>query len=442
MSDEELEEFVEEMKKELDEQNIREHKKELQVQKEFLEKKDPSMRDRLKDLFGSKEEREERRQEKQAEQEAEQIQQEMQEQRDQIVDAVEQREKDLEQEERVQKILDEISEKTKEKDLQTMEELQRELEELEKNTDTMSTEDIKERIKEAVKSMKDYIKEQEEKYEKQLKKCWFSRNEESLYKAYLKIEKAMKKYLEKFIKELEDVIPKLKEFNLEWWYSSWRVTDVNDAGRRIRLKQYGAKLYSRQEETESMEVNLWICLSIDMSWSMDDNINDTIKLVVFLWLLCEQRWIPFHINTFSSWPKWLKIIKDTDDDFDSRKGKLMRELKPDGRTDVSLAVQKDLQVIEEVERTHPDTVFLPIFISDGEANEWLTGQYLIELMKWFEWLSIMAGIWLDEWYLKAQYPDSKIVAMRNSSEIMTKLLKALKKFFKDHESEIFKVTSE
>ena len=191
-----------------------------------------------------------------------------------------------------------------------------------------------------------------------------------------------------------------------------------------------------------MEVNLWICLSIDMSWSMDDNINDTIKLVVFLWLLCEQRWIPFHINTFSSWPKWLKIIKDTDDDFDSRKGKLMRELKPDGRTDVSLAVQKDLQVIEEVERTHPDTVFLPIFISDGEANEWLTGQYLIELMKWFEWLSIMAGIWLDEWYLKAQYPDSKIVAMRNSSEIMTKLLKALKKFFKDHESEIFKVTSE
>ena len=440
MSDEELEKFEEEIKKELDKKNIQEHQKELQVQKDLLEKSDSSMPDRLKDLFWSKEEREERRQEKESEREAQESQQKMQEQWDEIVEAVEQREKDLEQEERIKKILDKISEKTKEKDLKTMDELQEELEELQKTTETMNTEDIKKKVKEAVKSMKDYIKQQEVRYEKQLINSWFSREEEGLYKEYLKIEKAMKKYLKKFIEELEDVIPKLKEFNLEWWYSSWRVTDMNEAGRRIRLKQFGSKLYSRQEEAESMEINLWICLSIDMSGSMHKNIDDTKKLVVFLWLLCEKRWIPFHVNTFGD---HLSIIKDTADGFVSRKWALMRELKANGGcTNIGVAVQKDLQVIEEVKKTHPNTVFLPIFITDWYANEWLRGEWLIELMKWFKWLSIMSGIWIDEWDLKAYYTDSNVIWLSDSSEIMTKLLKALKKFFKDHQKDIFKVISE
>jgi hypothetical protein len=44
---------------------------------------------------------------------------------------------------------------------------------------------------------------------------------------------------------LEDEIPKLKEYHLEWWYTSWRVTDMNEAWRKIRLKQRWEKLYSR-----------------------------------------------------------------------------------------------------------------------------------------------------------------------------------------------------
>jgi hypothetical protein len=99
-------------------------------------------------------------------------------------------------------------------------------------------------------------------------------------------------------------------------------------------------------------------------------------------------------------------------------------------------------VIKEVKKTHPDTVFLPIFITDWDANEWIRGQWLIELMKWFRWLSIMAGIWINDEYLKRWYPDSKVVWMNDSSEIMTKLLRALKQFFKQHKSKIFKVTSE
>jgi hypothetical protein len=31
---------------------------------------------------------------------------------------------------------------------------------------------------------------------------------------------------------------------------------MNDAGKKIRLGQFGEKLYSRYEETESMEINL------------------------------------------------------------------------------------------------------------------------------------------------------------------------------------------
>ena len=119
----------------------------------------------------------------------------------------------------------------------------------------------------------------------------------------------------------------------------------------------------------------------------------------------------------------------------------MRELNADwGCTNMWVAVEKDLEVIDEVKSTHPDTVFLPIFITDWAANRWMTGQELIELMKWFDWLSIVAGIWIDENRLEQWYPDSKVIGMNDSSEIMTKLLESLKKFFIDNKSKIFKVT--
>ena len=78
----------------------------------------------------------------------------------------------------------------------------------------------------------------------------------------------------------------------------------------------------------------------------------------------------------------------------------MRELNADGGwTNVSVSVEKDLQVIDEVKKTHPDTVFLPVFITDWYANSWITGDWLIELIKWFKWLSMMVWIGVDEGYL-------------------------------------------
>jgi hypothetical protein len=254
------------------------------------------------------------------------------------------------------------------------------------------------------------------------------------------MEKEMEKNLDKFIKDLSREIPKLKEFYLEWGYSSWRVTDMNDAGKKIRLKQWWEKLYSRYEETESMEINLWICLSIDNSWSMRNNVEDTKRLVVFLWLLCQRWWIPFHVNTFG---ERLNIIKDTDDDFVSRKWALMRKLDASGDwTDIWVSVQKDIQVIKKAKKDHPETIFLPIFITDGEANEWITWDELIELIKWFKGLSMMVWIGINESRLKKWYPNSKIISLRSSSEIMTKLLDELKRFFRQNKSKIFKVTSE
>ena len=288
--------------------------------------------------------------------------------------------------------------------------------------------------------MKEYLKKKERDYEKELAKSWFSREEEYLYKRYMKIEKEMDKSVDKFIKKLETDIPKLKEYHLEWGFSSWRVTDMNEAWRKVRLKQRWEKLYSRYEEKESLEVNLWICLSVDVSGSMSYNMWETMKLVIFLWLLCQKWWIPFHVNTFGD---SLHIIKDTDDEFEERKWTLMRELVADAWwTNIWLSVQKDLEVIKEVEKTHPDTVFLPIFISDWASNRWILWRDLIELMKWFNWLSTMVGIGVSEYDLKQWYPDSTIISLDSSSEIMTTLLKELRHFFKKHKSKIFKAVTE
>ena len=442
MSEEELNDLTERIKEEIDKKNIEEHWKDLDVQKWLLEKeKEKSIKDRLKDLFASKETKQKQREENEKRKSSEESQRKMQNVWDQIVDAVETREKDLEEKGHIEESLDEIVEElSEEKDLSKMKELQDKLDEKEELIENIETKDIKEILKDKIEKMKSYLEQQQNRYENDLKKSWFSVEEEENYREYLWIEKEMEKHLDRFIKKLEDEIPKLKEFGYEWWYSSWRITDMNDAGRKLRLKQWGQKLYSRMEEKESLEVNLWICLSIDNSWSMSTNMEDTKRLAVFLWLLCQKWWIPFHVNTF--WDD-LNIIKDTDDNFEWQKWKLMRELNANWWwTNMGIAVQEDLDVIKKVKKTHPDTVFLPIFITDWRANSWITGVDLIELIKWFKWLSIMVGIWIDEQSLKNGYPDSKVIWLDSSSEIMTKLLRALKQFLRHNKSKIFKVTSE
>ena len=367
------------------------------------------------------------------------LQEKIQWQLDAMLRATEKKEQDMKKEKNFYERIRAIEKNVHKEDFQLMRELETELEKMEKQVESdIETDDIKEKIRWRIEKMKEYIKGKEMAYEEELENSGFDREESSLYEEYKSIEKEMEKYLDDFIKGLEEEIPKLSEFNLAWWYSSGRISDVNDAGKKVRLWQFWEKLYSRAEEKEWLKINLWICLSIDNSWSMSGELYDTRRLVVFLWLLCERWWIPFHINTFS---EWLKIIKNTDDEFETQKWIFMRELNADwGCTNMWIAVQKNLEVIDEVKSAHPDTVFLPIFITDWAANEWITGQELMELMKWFDWLSIVAGIWIKESRLEQWYPDSDVIWMNDSSEIMTKLLESLKQFFVDNKSQIFKST--
>ena len=439
MSDDEKKQMMEEIKDAIDKENLKGHWEDLKMQKKLLENKEDWKES--KEWEGNEEpnpkderkkEMEERKQQKEVE--------EMQKQWENIEKAVEERQADLDHEKELGEYLDKLEEMTHEKDLDKMDAVEKEYENLKEKAENIESEDVKQRLKEKIEAMSQYLKKKEKDYEKELAKSWFSRDEEYLYRRYMKLEKELSKDVDRFIKKLEAEIPKLKEYKLEGWYNSWRVTDMNEAWRKIRLKQRWEKLYSRFEEKESLEVNLWICLSVDVSWSMRGSIWDTMKLVIFLWLLCQKWWIPFHVNTFG---ENLNIIKDTDDEFEERKWKLMREMVAnDWWTNISLSVQKDLDVIKEVEDTHPNTVFLPIFITDWEANEGILWDSLIELMNWFKWLSTMVGIGIDERHLKQWYPNSKVIWLNSASEIMTVLLRELRQFFKKHKSQIFKVVTE
>ena len=440
MSDKEKQQLIDDIKDKIDQENLKEHWEDLKMQKKILDNKKWNKEDLWEWTNDEQEDwKTSEEQNKLQEQQQEQLE-EMERQWENIEKAVEKREKDIENEKKLWEYLDKLEELTHEKDLDKMDAVKKEYENLKEQAENIESEDIKERLKEKLETMSEYLKKKEQDYEKELRKCGFSRDEEYLYRRYMKIEKELDKDVNKFIKKLEAEIPKLKEFHLEGWYNSWRVTDMNEAWRKIRLKQWWEKLYSRFEEKESLEVNLWICLSVDVSWSMSDNIRNTMRLVIFLWLLCQKWGIPFHVNTFG---ENLNIIKDTDDEFEERKWKLMRELVAnDWWTNIWLSVKKDLDVIEEVKKTHPDTVFLPIFITDWQANEWILWDSLIELMKWFKNLSTIVGIWIDERNLKYWYPNSKVIWLRDSSEIMTVLLKELKQFLKKHKTQIFKVVNE
>lgn len=442
MSEAERNQMIEDIKNKIDQENLREHWEDLRMQKKLLEQKEDSEKNNNTEEWNKENasnEVSDKEQEHSESWEKDQLE-EMQKQWEEIEKAVEKREEDLFDEKKLGEYLDKLEEMSRDKDLDKMEKVEEEYEKLLKEAENVESEDVRERLKEKIKWMRDYLKNKEKDYEEELRKSWFSREEEYLYKRYMKIEKELNRDVERFIKHLEAEIPKLKEYHLEWWYNSWRVTDMNDAWRKIKLKQWWEKLYSRYEEKESLEVNLWICLSIDVSWSMEDNIADTMRLVIFLWLLCQKWWIPFHVNTF--WSR-LTIIKDTDDEFESRKWALMRQLVADDwSTNISLSVKKDLDVIKEVEKTHPDTVFLPIFVTDWDANAWIRWNELIELMKWFNGLSTVVGIGINENQLKRWYPNSQVISLRDSSEIMSTLLRELRQFFKKHKSKIFKAVTE
>jgi len=355
---------------------------------------------------------------------------------EQIKKAVEQREQDLDNQEKIE---NGINKKKLEAPSKRKFNKPWELENLENEINKISDQEMKDDLLKKIQEAQKTLEDQKKQYESALKDQWFDLSDEDDYLEFVQIEEEIEDDVQDFVKDLKKYIPNLHSYIYSGEYYSGTVYDMLKAAVKLRTRQYD--VYGRKEEVPTGEIKLWIILSIDVSASMKDEMPQVLKLAIFLWLFCSKLNIPFHINWFWS---WLVSVKDITDQYQSCKGNIMRMTKNlQSFTNIWVAVEDNLEVIQEQKHKYPDMVFLPIFLTDGNPNRWILGDELQQKIEEFEWLDIVFGIWLSEDDFeytqgKSYFAGGKRILLDSSDEIMTQWKDELIEFFNDNKEKIFK----
>ncbi len=352
-----------------------------------------------------------------------------------IQDMVEQREKDIKKKAEIEKEIEDLNKI--QDDLDDFKRAKERTKELEKEIENIKTPDLKKDMDKKIKQKTEQIKKRQESYERKLQKMGFTPQEERYYKQYINREKMMEKEMERFIEDLSREIPKIKTYTLEWYYNSGRVHNVIEAAIKMKTGQHD--VFYKKLEHETVKIDLWICLSIDVSISMAKKMSDVMNLTIFLGLLCQIREIPFQINAFGETFHSIKAITEEYNRSKAKVIKLGNNL--EWWTNISIAVENNLNAIKNQLRITPETTFLPIFITDGGANLWKTWTDLAALTRKFNGLDLIFAIGLNNNEIeetKAGFPKGKLINLEDAAQIMTKGKKELMKYFIKHREKIFK----
>jgi hypothetical protein len=143
---------------------------------------------------------------------------------DKLFGAVEQRMND----EEVQKQFQQQSKESQKdlKDLNSFEEAQKKLEHLKKESEKIKTSDIQQEAKKQIEQQQKQLNQTKQNYLDKLQKQGFSASEEKYYKEYLALEKATTTQVDGFLRDLEKIIPKIKEYTFSGYHNTGRVKDV------------------------------------------------------------------------------------------------------------------------------------------------------------------------------------------------------------------------
>lgn len=221
---------------------------------------------------------------------------------------------------------------------------------------------------------------------------WFSESEESDYEEYMQLEDEIEPYTDEFICALEDYIPKLREYFIAGKHHSGQLYDIPLAARKIKMGHYD--FYGRKDIKESIKVNLWVMLSVDVSSSMSERMVEVRKLAIFLWIVCEKLKIPFYVNAF--W-KAVKTVKLVNEEYVAQKGNFYRMTKNlENATNLEAAINDLLEQIWDKKIYNYQFEFLPIIITDGDPTQWeKLPEKLSKLTNNFWWLDIIFWLWMN-----------------------------------------------
>jgi len=264
---------------------------------------------------------------------------------------------------------------------------QEEVEQINEEAKWIKSDKLKNDIQSQIQGKKEQIEWERIRKVQDMIQQWFNEWEEKYFEKFIKLEEEIEPYVDDFIKALTDYIPKLRDYIYVGNYHTGTLYDIPTAWRKIKMWHYS--IYGRKDDVESMQINLWISLSLDVSSSMRwPKIQESLKLMVFLWIFCEKLGIPFYINTI--WEA-TREIKWVDDEYINSKWNIMKStLHLEGSTNMTETFENVQEMIADQKYKMSSTEFIPIIITDWDPTDW--GKKLIEVIDKFDWLDIIFGL--------------------------------------------------
>lgn len=324
---------------------------------------------------------------------------------------------------------------------------------IQKEIDDIKSDKLKKALQEKQESKRKQIEEQEQRQLQNMIEQWFHLWEEEYYEEYIKLEAKIEPYVDEFIRNLTSYIPKLKEYMLEGNYYSGTMYDIPRSGRKIRMGHYD--IYGRKDEHETMKINLGLSLSLDVSKSMEwSKIEESMKLLVFLWIFCQKLSIPFYVNTIGQTPKEIKKVVD---DYVASKWDIMRASWSLEYGTNMIPTFKQVREVQIDQKYHnPEIEFIPIIITDGEPTDHQIAdknsyviwddpsqkKVLSKIIDEFEGMEVVFWLSLKEsekQIMTTTFPRGKKIFLDDSTQILTKGMNELIDYLVGNKDRIFKV---
>jgi uncharacterized protein YegL len=208
----------------------------------------------------------------------------------------------------------------------------------------------------------------------EIRKAGFREDERNKFLLYQQLEDSMYSYVRRFIKSIEQIIPRRKESVWGGEYFSGAKFNRRELVKRAPLGD--EQFHMRVESAATGTPRLYIGLVIDKSISMrGKKMEEARKTAIFFSKVCRDMGIPFMGVSFGSEAEIFKTFRqDFDNPADRVKPKLMDATEANGgSTNLFDGLDKTIEAMHEERRIVPDAQGLIFVITDGQANAGKTG---------------------------------------------------------------------
>ncbi|MFA5933438.1 MAG: vWA domain-containing protein [Microgenomates group bacterium] len=201
-------------------------------------------------------------------------------------------------------------------------------------------------------------------------------HEREKYLIYKTLEDSMYSNIRNFRQAIEKVIPRKGEGRYEGEFFSGPKFDRREIVRRAPMND--ERFHLRQIERPTGAPRLFIGLVADKSYSMKSKQAQARKTMIFFSEVCKDMGIPFMGVAFG---EDAVVIKDFQQDFDNPSERVKPAIidyteAVDNSTDIHAGIELVIEGMNEGRRRYTDSHGLIVVITDGGANQGLTGDDL------------------------------------------------------------------